>query len=87
MLGIGPRFVLGTASVALGVVFMMLSADGAFACHAVGIPSIVGPPDSPQCQAALAARSAPEVGGSGALAALAVVGALAALLYERRRKR
>ena len=73
--------------VALGTSFMMLSSEVAFACHAIGIPSIEGEPDSPQCIAAAAAAAAPEIGATGSLAALAAVGAIAALVYERRRNR
>ena len=80
------RSAYGVSFAALGTSFMMLSSEVAFACHAIGIPSIAGEPDSPQCQAAAAAAAAaPEIGAAGSLAALAAVGAIAALVYERRR--
>jgi hypothetical protein len=77
----------GAAFVTLGISFLMMSTEVARACHAVGIPSIAGDPDSPQCQAALAAANAPEISATGSLAALAAVGAIAALVWERRKNR
>jgi ABC-type transport system involved in cytochrome c biogenesis permease subunit len=77
----------GAAFVTLGISFLMLSTEVALACHAIGIPSVVGNPGSPECNAALAAAAAPEIGATGSLAALAAVGAIAALVWERRKNR
>ena len=92
MNGIVLKFARGVAFMALGVSFVMLSGEAAFACHEVGFPSVPGNPGSPECAAAAAAAggsvaSAPEIGATGSLAALAAVGAIAMLMFERRRKR
>lgn len=57
----------------LGTAFVMLSTELAFACDATN-----------SCGGA---SSAPEIGATGSLAALAAVGAVATLMWERRKHR